>query len=121
MIDKDIERFKHRVKLGRFREFEDKEGVLQSEFKPIKEVWAEIKPVPLTVNMSFEDAVQNHKKCPKSTFFIKIRKNVISGGRHGVINALVWEYKILTNFYSFRQDASGKFLEGLFCEQGREL
>jgi head-tail adaptor len=120
MIDKDIDRLKHRVKLGRFREFEDQEGTLKSEFKPFKEVWAEIKPMPFPLNV-IEDVVKSQKKWPKCTYLIKIRKNVISGARHEIINAIVWEYKILTNFYSFRQDASGKFLEGLFCEQGREL
>jgi hypothetical protein len=121
MIDKEIGKLKHRIKIGRLKKTEDVNGGLKHDFNSFKEVWAEIKPLPLTNSLPFRLSNESNPRNIKNVYLIKIRENVISGGRHEAINAIVWKYKILTNFYSFRSDASGNFLEGLFYDQGRGL
>lgn len=116
-----MDRLKYRIEIGRFREIEEDNGDFKNNFNSFKEVWAEIKPLPLTNSLPFRLSNESNSRSIKNVYLIKIRKNVISGGRHEAINAIVWKYKILTNFYSFRCDASGIFLEGLFYDQGREL
>lgn len=121
MIDKEIGKLKHRIKIGRLKEIEDENGDLKHDFSSHKEVWAEIKPLPLTNSLPFRLSNESNPRSIKNVYLVKIRRNVISGGRHEAINAIVWKYKILTNFYSFRSDVSGFFLEGLFYDQGRGL
>jgi hypothetical protein len=121
MTSKEMDKMKYRVKIGRLKETEDENGDIKHYFNSFKEVWAEIKPLPLTHSLSFRLSNESNPRNIKNVYLIKIRKNVISGGRHEAINAIVWKYKILTNFYSFRCDVSGIFLEGLFYDQGREL
>ncbi|MES2252822.1 MAG: head-tail adaptor protein [Pseudomonadota bacterium] len=121
MIDADIGRLNHRIKMGRLTESENENGDVTCAFQCIKEVWAEIKPLPLTNYSSFGVSNESNLRNTKNVYAVKIRKNVLSKGRHEAVNAIVWKYKILTNFYCFRLDKTGIFLEGLFYDQGREL
>jgi hypothetical protein len=121
MKDNDIEKMKHRIKIGLFKEVENENGDLICDFNPVKDVWAEINPLPLVSASPFGKYGEMNKNCLKNTYFIKIRKNVLSRGRHESINAIVWKYKILTNFYCLRPDKTGIFLEGLFYDHGREF
>ena len=97
MMDQDVANLKYRIQLGRIKEFEDEKGDLKYNFTHTKEVWAEVKPVQLTAKIGSLNVDEKHPKHIKNIFFIKIRENVIVGGRHGEINAIIWKYKILTN------------------------
>lgn len=121
MIDKEISELKHRIKIGRLKEIEDDNGDLKQDFNAFLDVWAEIKPFSLTHSLPFKFSNESNPRNIKNVYLVKIRKNVISGARHEAINAILWKYKILTNFYFLRSDASGRFLEGLFYDQGRRL
>ncbi|MDP3372564.1 MAG: hypothetical protein Q8S21_06745 [Candidatus Paracaedibacteraceae bacterium] len=122
MNDGSVNTLRHRIKLGRYSESENDEGALKRHFKPIKDAWAEIKPVSQNYyfrNESVHESNLNaYKNGKKNAYKIKIRKNVVSKGRHEQINAILWKYKILTNFYNLRPDETEIFLEGVFCEQG---
>ena len=118
MNDGSTNSLRHRIKLGRYSESENDEGVLKRHFKPVKEVWAEIKPIPQNYYFRTESVHESNLNGKKNVYKIKIRKNVLSKGRHEQINAILWKYKILTNFYNLRPDETEIFLEGVFCEQG---
>lgn len=118
MISENINTRKHRIQLGRYSEIEDENGDLKQNFKPIKDVWAEITPMPLSSYFRGQTTHESNINNKKNVYKIKIRKNVIAKGRHETINAILWKYKILTNFYNLRPDVNDLFLEGIFCEQG---
>jgi len=121
MIDADISRLTHRIKMGRLKERENENGDIISAFQCIKEAWAEIKPLPLTNYSSFGVSNEGNLRNTKNVYAVKIRVNVFSRGIHESVNAIAWKYKILTNFSYLRLDKTGFFLEGLFYDQGREL
>ena len=121
MIDEDIGKLKYRIKIGRLRESEDEAGGVKRNFDSFKDVWAEIRPLSLTNSSYIGGSNESNLRNIKNVYLIKIRKNVFSRGRHEAINAIVWKYKILTNFYCLRPDKTDNFLEGLFYDQGQEL
>lgn len=119
MSNNSLKQLKHRVKMGRIKEVEDKSGDIIRSFCPIKEAWAEIKPLPLTHYLPLGVSNESNPRHAKCFFKVKIRANVFAKGRQEEINALMFNDKILNNLYGFHLNANDTYLEGLFYDQGR--
>ncbi len=115
-----LKRLRHRVKIGRIKEVEDEKGDIIQSFFFIKEVWADIKPITLTHYLPLGVSNESNPRQAKCFFKVKIRANAFAKGRHEEINALIWNNKILNNFYNFNLDACNTYVEGLFYDQGQE-
>jgi hypothetical protein len=121
MAVKQLQRLKHRVKVGRWIEKEDEEGSLKRSFFYIKTIWADINSVLLTNSLPFGVLNERYQGSAKALFKIRMRENCLLRKEQKEVNAMVYEDKILNNFYQFQPAKECDYLECYFYDLGNKM
>jgi head-tail adaptor len=115
-----LSKLRNKITLMRIKKTENENGFVFEHTENGPSVWASIEPILIKSIKNNGFFADNSFVNVFGVYKIAMRKNFIRNARHTYHNALRWNHKILTIIHSFQEDSSGRWVQAVAVDCGRE-